>query len=553
MSDDGVRRLHVTPLNPTLLNAILNPSVRSLATDVSFHSVQTFPENSYGFLTLPTAEADKLMKKLNGSILKGKNLNIQEATTKRGFSEQGYRSDMPPQMENRPKKPKESGDAIRGFELPVSRRVKRGWTEEPVKDKKARKADKSDAKADSKKRRAHQAKYTDSQECLFRTVAPSNKRDIGERSEKRCDKKNAKRAEEAVLIHEFKNTVPQPTFIRAGDDASEMNATSEFVEGKGWIDRGGNVKEPSTIKPSKRRSDFSGKPAIAHNKSVTKDGAHTEEEQVSVAGNSEETSSSGSSIESSSEEDMDEEESTLNSGNDGGSLAGGPSAHKTVAGNSSSSPTGESSEEDEMEKEKNTNQLPAETSATAKDTAHPSTPKTNSGRGNTQTDMHHLTTLFRPPSASSSATSKPMLEVNTQFNFFGGINDDDDIDGDAGEDGEKDENNDNVRQEEDPQTPFTKLDLHDRNLRSGAPTPDTAAADRTRFWEEDTDDDNDNDNGASPRPAAVKQGNKEESDFAKWFWENRGDNNRAWKRRRREAAKEKRQKENRKQGGVRGK
>ena len=40
------------------------------------------------------------------------------------------------------------------------------------------------------------------------------------------------------------------------------------------------------------------------------------------------------------------------------------------------------------------------------------------------------------------------------------------------------------------------------------------------------------------------KGEKEESEFSKWFWEHRGETNRAWKRRKREAAKEKRQKEN---------
>jgi hypothetical protein len=38
------------------------------------------------------------------------------------------------------------------------------------------------------------------------------------------------------------------------------------------------------------------------------------------------------------------------------------------------------------------------------------------------------------------------------------------------------------------------------------------------------------------------------SDFQKWFYEHRGDTSRAWKKRRREAAKDKRQRENRKKG-----
>jgi len=44
---------------------------------------------------------------------------------------------------------------------------------------------------------------------------------------------------------------------------------------------------------------------------------------------------------------------------------------------------------------------------------------------------------------------------------------------------------------------------------------------------------------------------KPESEFRKWFWENRGDLNRAWKKRRRDALKTKRHTENRKMTGGR--
>lgn len=41
------------------------------------------------------------------------------------------------------------------------------------------------------------------------------------------------------------------------------------------------------------------------------------------------------------------------------------------------------------------------------------------------------------------------------------------------------------------------------------------------------------------------------SDFQKWFWENRGEVNRGWKKRRKVVSKEKRQRENRKRGEQR--
>ena len=44
---------------------------------------------------------------------------------------------------------------------------------------------------------------------------------------------------------------------------------------------------------------------------------------------------------------------------------------------------------------------------------------------------------------------------------------------------------------------------------------------------------------------------KEESEFAKWYWENRGDNNRSFKKRRRDTMKAKRLRDNRRAIGGR--
>lgn len=72
-------RLHITPLTPDILPAVLPPSLRQTATDISFHTVPTFPENSYGYVTLPSMDAEKIKKKLNGSILKGKKFKVEAA------------------------------------------------------------------------------------------------------------------------------------------------------------------------------------------------------------------------------------------------------------------------------------------------------------------------------------------------------------------------------------------------------------------------------------------------------------------------------------------
>ena len=108
-----------------------------------------------------------------------------------------------------------------------------------------------------------------------------------------------------------------------------------------------------------------------------------------------------------------------------------------------------------------------------------------------------------------------------------------------------------------PETPFNSQDLRSRGLRSAAPTPDTAAPGRS-LWNkghgnngpEDDKDEEEEENGskeATPSKGTTDQP-KEGNEFAKWFWEHRGDNNRAWKRRRREVTKEKRQRENRQRG-----
>jgi len=141
--------------------------------------------------------------------------------------------------------------------------------------------------------------------------------------------------------------------------------------------------------------------------------------------------------------------------------------------------------------------------------------------------------------------------------------------------------------DEAPTTPFTQRDIEWRGLRSAAPTPDTAGLGR-RFsfdWRknsQEADDDEDmgdvdslaeqrlsqntranakaklaevaeEDEEDEEENAAAAGGKEEkpESEFKKWFWENRGDLNRAWKKRRRDALKAKRHSENRKMTGSR--
>ena len=72
-------RLHITPFTAELHDRVIPPSLRPLAGNISYHTVQTFPERSFGFVELPSMEAEKLKKKLNGSTLKGTKIAIEEA------------------------------------------------------------------------------------------------------------------------------------------------------------------------------------------------------------------------------------------------------------------------------------------------------------------------------------------------------------------------------------------------------------------------------------------------------------------------------------------
>ena len=142
-----------------------------------------------------------------------------------------------------------------------------------------------------------------------------------------------------------------------------------------------------------------------------------------------------------------------------------------------------------------------------------------------------------------------------------------------------------------PMTPFTRQDSEWRGQRSAAPTPDTAHPGRSFGWtvgrrmgnvHSDADDDENNDKdvevdqdwasgkmaihdnggrnngvhddgasgdgGENENEASANQPATVEAGFQAWFWENRGNLNRAWRKRRKQVAKDKRRRENRAKG-----
>lgn len=171
----------------------------------------------------------------------------------------------------------------------------------------------------------------------------------------------------------------------------------------------------------------------------------------------------------------------------------------------------------------------------------------------TTKEVHPLEALFKRPADKPTTSAKPRPHpIDTSFSFF---------DAPTAEDAD-------MEADLPPQTPHTKRDLEWRNIRSAAPTPDTAAIGRKFSFpfahgseedqsEEDagSGDDNDTvkvdvemtdtDHAKQSQASSAAPEHGEESAFRKWFYENRGDLNRGWKKRRREEKKAERQRENR--------
>ncbi|KAF3484236.1 uncharacterized protein GIQ15_03560 [Arthroderma uncinatum] len=512
MSDTAVKRLHITPLDAAILDTVLQPSIRHLATDISFHTIETYPENNYGFVTLPVVDADKVTKKLNGAILKGKKFRIEQAkpaptSTTTAISQQrsvGSASRKHPDTLEKdiPLKRKATENTIEGYELPSPRKVMRGWTEPRASLGRSKKKDE-----DSKKSKKQPSKYSNGSECLFRTVPPANK-----------STKSSKKREgaDSVTVHEFKKTIKHPSFVKSGENVAPSKLTGEYVEGKGWVDREGNVKEqpPKRSERPQAQSSTKSKEAVAVVKADKKTDTTVESPVASSESGSSEAASSSS------------DDWTSSEGSDESSEAEESDGESSGTGSSSSSAASDGEESEAVEQEPPA--APVEEVASA-------------------AQVHPLEALFKRPKSSGSSIPNPHLTIDTQFSFFGNAED-------SGSDIEA--HNEGYTE---PQTPFTALDLQSRSMRSLAPTPDTALPTKITFWENDANEDylrDDNDgldvaaadkeHTLSPTKPGAKRGKDgaDDSEFAQWFWENRGDNNRAWKRRRREAGKEKRQRDN---------
>ncbi|MCJ1415277.1 hypothetical protein MMC32_001609 [Xylographa parallela] len=546
-------RLHISPLNPDLLATILPPSILPKATGISYHSLQTFPERNYGYLELPAMEATNLKKKLNGSILKGSKVRVEEARPwkkiKRSADDGGAEDVADTRGKRKAKKLKREEGVLPGYELPEERKVKRGWTDPTANSKKGKIKDASTDKVakKDKKATAQPSSFGDRPECLFRTTLPPNapKSDPTATAKAKQSKKTiGSKADRGVLVHEFSSTTKYPSFIRDSHASDGSKVALEYIDGKGWVNKDGEVIEAPRAEQRLSRRTRSTRALIPESRSlenlaIEDDNSKLNQDQdlVHDLDNRIDTSSSG--ITSSG----DDSEESVSKGNAGSSHAtsvqeidAGPLAeisssighlnHDRSGDSDATSSSGTSSSSGSDEEDN----LPT---LTVSSTVAPG-------------EVHPLEALFkRPKSSSSDSFRKPQLEVKTSFSFF-----------------DSEDNNSDHPHRLMPQTPFTQRDLQHRSIRSAAPTPDTAAPSKSGFgnlWgREGTEDDEDDGEGTSEgdaedgAPSASKKLSSNEitddkppeSDFAKWFWEHRGETNRAWKKRMREAKKEKRQKEN---------
>ncbi|KHO01660.1 uncharacterized protein MAM_00661 [Metarhizium album ARSEF 1941] len=524
---DNYTRLHITPLDHELVKIVIPASVLPGARNMSFHTLETFPEKRYGFVDLPEVEAEKLRKKLHGATLKGCKVRIEKARPEKRAEPAGDAD-----AESRRRKVKSKDDlgstmkrkrdhnVLQGFVL-EGRKVKRGWTEPADAKRRNRKSkDKPAQHQDQEKRRRQKSTYTEQDECLLKTRLPPNAvRNLPVTDAYKKKKKKGNIRE--VTVHEFEKTTKFPGFLK--NTAPEMNGkpAAEFVQGKGWVDEDGNVVEtvkqiePPATTPKREKSS-------------------KEETSAQERADGDDTSSSGTS--------SAEAEERQGSSSDGSEAAEAEQEHSESSGeddtSSDDSSAGETETPASIPTNKREDTRPVSSSSSRslsiKIPPPPATPSASK--------VHPLEALYkraRPAEAAAAQEPQP-------FSFFGS--------GGGGDDADEDDIDDEAAPVSVPMTPYTRQDFEWRKVRSAAPTPDTAHPSRSKNFLSSQEDDADVDHAAEDEQGedgdeagggAPSQGRAGSSDFQTWFWENRRDLNKSWMGRRKSAAKEKRHKENR--------
>ena len=484
-------RLHIQPFTPALLPAIVPASAIHLVENLSYHELQTFPENNYGYLDLPAMEAEKVKKRLNGAILKGKKMKIEEARPRKRRHED-EEADLPaiesvePTIESTARKPKRNRntEVIRGHSLSPGRTVKRGWTE--VKVDKAKRSKKG-------KSSRIPSRYTEKEELLFQTKVPANKRDLVKEDRKKNGKK---RNPNGDVIHEFEKTEAQPSFLRHA--SSEGRRVQEFVEGTGWLDVDGEVVEATPTTSTRV-------PPSTYSRATRSSTMKVSSEN---SGSSSETESTPRPVQ---EETRSRTPPPLER------------SDETSSSDFSSSDT-ESDGEDSIA-------VSSQASSGKED--RKSSPNPNAS-------IHPLEAIFKKPSKPGyQDIAKPSLEIQTSFSFFNENGEDLEEEAVPGTPFSSQDNRSRGHRSAAP-TPDTAHPTRYNSYSSQLSGSDREDEDETEYplTRSQTI-------LSTPSKPSTLEVPKEQSAFEKQFWENRGELGRGWKKRRREVQKEKRQRDNR--------
>ncbi|KAG5974286.1 hypothetical protein E4U58_003263 [Claviceps cyperi] len=553
-------RLHITPLDQDLLKVVLPASVLPQARNISLHTLETFPEKRYGYVDLPEADAEKLRKRLNGTTFKGVKMRIEKArpmpVQEPEDADAVAAADARKERKKRKAEEARDGASKRRRDLNVvegvllkDRKVKRGWTEST--DSKVRSKRSKDKHADKDKEKHKtkrlKSKYTDQDECLLKTRLPPNVAANLPASEAHKKKKTKNKSlARQITVHEFEQTTTFPSFLKHVVPERQGKEPVEFVQGKGWVDEDGALVEAVQCKD--KGGDVRGG---SKNKKEKKQ----KEEIVEPDSDDEnDTSSSGTS----SDEDKDEDEDTRMSvadtptksaiaspqketqslRNDTVSTSARPSSSSSSSSSSASSSASSSSSSSDDDDD------------TPEDQLQPQQEQDQEHQTNLTLDIpatkipHPLEALYKREITTTTTTTP--AKAPTPFSFFTH---------DAEETPDSPEPH--TAAVPAPATPYTRQDLEYRNLRSAAPTPDTANPARRRaFWapdhgqeedyEEDYNEEGEEEEEEEEGGGAGKgdaQGG-EAGDFQSWFWQNRRELNQAWMNRRKTAAKERRHREN---------
>ncbi|KAG6153188.1 hypothetical protein E4U37_003156 [Claviceps purpurea] len=579
-------RLHITPLDQDLLKVVLPASVLPQARNISLHTLETFPEKRYGYVDLPEADAEKLRKRLNGTTFKGVKMRIEKArpmpVQEPEDAEAAAAADARKDRKKRKAEEARDGKSKRRRDLNVvegvllkDRKVKRGWTESTdskvrSKRSKDKHADKDKDKEKHKTKRL-KSKYTDQDECLLKTRLPPNVAANLPASEAHKKKKTKNKSlARQITVHEFERATTFPSFLKHVVPERTGKEPVEFVQGKGWVDEDGALVEAVQCKD--RREDVRG----GSKKRKEKKGKKQKEEIVeSDSDEEDDTSSSGTSSDEDEDddEDRDADMSVADTPPTDSAIASPqketrplrkdpvlkstrPSSSSSSSSSSASSSASSTSDDDDDDDDDDDTPEDQPQSQQEQEQEQGQEHQTNLTLDIPTTKTPHpLEALYKRETTTTTAATTTPAQAPTPFSFFA-------------HDPEESPNSPepHTAPAPAPTTPYTRQDLEYRNLRSAAPTPDTANPARRRaFWapldhdqeedyeedynEEDQDEeegmgegDGEGDGEGGAGKGDAQRG--EAGDFQSWFWQNRRDLNQAWMNRRKTAAKERRHREN---------